>query len=86
MFKVYGKTNCPSCTSAKQLLESKCFEYDYLLFGKDYDLSKFVEINKTHKTMPMITTVKDGVESYVGGLHQLQQILGGSWLLHNIVK
>ena len=78
MFKVYGKTNCPSCTSAKQLLESKGCEYDYLLFGKDYDLSKFVEINKTHKTMPMITTIKDGVESYIGGLHQLQQILGGS--------
>ena len=77
-YVVYGKTNCPSCTSAKQLLESKGCEYDYLLFGKDYDLSKFVEINKTHKTMPMITTVKDGVESYVGGLQQLQQILGGS--------
>ena len=78
MFKVYGKTNCPSCTSAKQLLETKGCEYEYLLFGKDYDLSKFVHINKNHKTMPMITTVKDGVESYVGGLHQLQQILGGS--------
>ena len=48
------------------------------LIGKDYDLSKFVEINKTHKTMPMITSVENGVESYVGGLHQLQQILGGS--------
>ena len=77
-YVVYGKTNCPSCTSAKQLLESKSCEYDYLLFGKDYDLSKFVEINKTHKTMPMITTVENGVESYVGGLQQLQQILGGS--------
>ena len=77
-YVVYGKTNCPSCTSAKQLLESKGCEYDYLLFGKDYDLSKFVEINKTHKTMPMITTVKDGVESYIGGLQQLQQILDGS--------
>lgn len=78
MFKVYGKTNCPSCTSAKQLLESKGHEFEYLLFGKDYDLSKFVEINKTHKTMPMITVVENGVESYIGGLHQLQQILGGS--------
>ena len=78
MFKVYGKTNCPSCTSAKQLLESKGCEYDYLQFGKDYDLSKFVEINKTHKTMPMITVIENNVESYVGGLQQLQQILGGS--------
>jgi glutaredoxin len=75
MFKVYGKTNCPSCTSAKQLLETKGCEYEYLLFGKDYDLSKFVEINKTHKTMPMITVVKDGVENYIGGLVELKEVL-----------
>ena len=49
MFKVYGKTNCPSCTSAKQLLETKGCEYEYLLFGKDYDLSKFVHINKNQR-------------------------------------
>lgn len=48
--------------------------------SEDYDLSKFVEINKTHKTMPMITTVENGVESYIGGLHQLQQILNGDRL------
>ena len=75
MFKVYGKTNCPSCTSAKQLLETKGCEYEYLLFGKDYDLSKFVEINKTHKTMPMVTVVKDGVENYIGGLVELKEVL-----------
>ena len=75
MFKVYAKTNCPSCTSAKQLLETKGCEYEYLLFGKDYDLSKFVEINKTHKTMPMITVVKDGVENYIGGLAELKEVL-----------
>ena len=85
-YVVYGKEACQSCKDAVALLEAKRVEYDYLLFGKDYDLSKFVEINKTHKTMPMITTVKDGVESYVGGLQQLQQILGGSWLIYNTVK
>jgi glutaredoxin len=79
MFKVYGKTNCPSCTSAKQLLETKGCEYEYLLFGKDYDLSKFVEINKTHKTMPMITVVKDGVENYIGGLVELKEVLATTY-------
>ena len=79
MFKVYGKTNCPSCTSAKQLLETKGCEYEYLLFGKDYDLSKFVHINKNHKTMPMITILVkyDGVEmeEYIGGLVELKEVL-----------
>ena len=79
MFKVYGKTNCQSCVSAKQLLEAKGCEYEYLLFGKDYDLSKFVQINKTHKTMPMITKlVKYGdveMEEYIGGLTELKEFL-----------
>jgi glutaredoxin len=79
MFKVYGKTNCPSCTSAKQLLEAKGCEYKYLLFGKDYDLSKFVHINKNHKTMPMITVVKDGVEKYIGGLVELKEVLATTY-------
>ena len=79
MFKVYGKTNCPSCTSAKQLLETKGCEYEYLLFGKDYDLSKFVHINKTHKTMPMITVVKDDVENYIGGLVELKEVLATTY-------
>ena len=85
-YVVYGKEACQSCKDTVALLEAKRVEYDYKSFGKDYDLGKFVEINKTHKTMPMITTVENGVESYVGGLHQLQQILGGSWLLYNTVK
>ena len=84
MFKVYGKTNCPSCVAAKQLLEKKGVDYKYLSFGTDYDFGKMLAINSKHKTMPMITkvVVYDGVEmeEYVGGLHQLQQILNGDSL------
>ena len=79
MFKVYGKTNCPCCISAKQLLETKGCEYEYLLFGKYYYLSKFVHSNKNHKTMPMITILVkyDGVEmeEYIGGLTELKEVL-----------
>ena len=78
-YVVYGKTNCPSCTSAKQLLESKGLSYEYLMLGKDYQMSDFIEAaqGNTHKTFPLIVHTEDGVESYVGGLQQLQQILGG---------
>jgi glutaredoxin len=75
MFKVYGKTNCPSCTTAKQLLEKKGINYQYLSFGVDYDFGKMLSINSKHKTMPMITVVESGVESYVGGLKEIQEIL-----------
>ena len=82
-FVVYGKEACQSCKDAVALLEAKRVEYDYKSFGKDYSIAKFQEVNKAHKSFPMITVIEkyDGVEmheQYVGGLHQLQQILGGS--------
>lgn len=75
---VYGKEACQSCKDAVALLKAKRVDYDYKSFGKDYNIAKFQEVNKAHKSFPMITTVEDDVESYIGGLHQLQQILGGN--------
>ena len=77
-YKVYSKTNCPSCVAAKQLLDQKGLDYEVLLFGKDYDLGDMMKINPSARTFPMITVVENDTESYIGGLHQLQQILGGS--------
>ena len=80
-FNIYGKPNCSSCVSAKQLLESKGIEYNYLVLGKDYYLEKFMSFNKAHKSLPLITinTEYDGVpmEDYVGDLNKLQQMLCG---------
>ena len=80
MFKVYGKTNCPSCTSAKQLLETKGLDYEYALLGLNYSLEEFYNVApKTHRTFPMITVLVkyDGVEmeEYIGGLTELKEIL-----------
>lgn len=79
-YVVYGKEACQSCKDAVALLTSKGREFEYKSFGKDYDFSKFGQINKAHKGFPMITVIEkyDGVEmheQYVGGLYQLQQIL-----------
>ena len=75
---ILGKANCSSCISAKQLCEQKQDEYEYKVLGKDYDITQFYEnVPKTHRTFPAILAVENGVESYIGGLHQLQQILGG---------
>lgn len=79
-YVVYGKEGCKACDSAVALLTSKNQKFEYKSFGKDYDLSKFGEVNKAHKSFPMITTINGEVESYVGGLHQLQQILNGDSL------
>lgn len=81
-FKIYGKNNCPSCLSAKALLDSKGLEYEYLVFGKDYDLNTFTSFSKAHKSFPLITVIEkyDGVEmheQYLGDLNKLQQMLCG---------
>lgn len=75
MYTIYGKTGCSACVQAKQLLENKGVDYEYVLLGLNYSLDDFYTIApKTHKTFPMVTV--NG--QYIGGLHQLQQILGGS--------
>ena len=77
-YVVYGKETCQSCRDAVAILEAKRVEYDYKSFGKDYTITKFQEVSRAHKSFPMVTVIENGVESYVGGLQQLQQILGGS--------
>lgn len=75
MFNIYGKNGCSSCVQAKQLLDNIQLNYQYLVFGKDYDMDKFMSFGVPHKSFPLITQVIDGEESYVGGLEQLKQLL-----------
>ncbi len=74
---IYGKIGCGACVSAKQLCESKKIEHQYLSLGKDYDLTKFMSLSNSHKSFPLITVIDNDVEKYLGGLHQLQQVLNG---------
>ena len=76
---IYGKTNCKSCDEAKQLCDNNSVEYEYKQMGKDFEILEMYSIApRNHKSFPMITVIENDVESYIGGLHQLQQILGGS--------
>ena len=76
---IYGKANCKSCDEAKQLCDNKSVEYEYKQMGKDFEILEMYSIApRNHKSFPMVTVVENGVESYIGGLHQLQQILVGS--------
>ena len=74
---ILGKTNCSSCVSAKRLCEQRSVEYEYQELGKDYNITQFYTVvPQSHKTFPAIL-VND---EFVGGLHQLQQILNGEYL------
>ena len=76
---IYGKANCKSCDEAKKLCDNKSVEYEYKQMGKDFEILEMYSIApRNHKSLPVVTVVENGVESYIGGLQQLQQILGGS--------
>ena len=69
-YVVYGKEACQSCKDAVALLDGEDFEYKS--FGKDYDLSKFAELSKAHRSFPLISVVEEGKEVYLGGLEKLK--------------
>lgn len=78
-FKIYSKVGCSSCQQAKAFLETKGLSYEYLMLGKDYQLSDFIEAGQgnIHKSFPLITHAGDvdGVWVYLGGLDALKQYL-----------
>lgn len=72
-FKIYSKAGCSSCQQAKAFLDTKGLAYEYLMLGKDYQMSDFIEAaqGNTHRSFPLI--LKDG--KYLGGLEQLKTSL-----------
>ena len=71
MFVIYGKTSgCPSCTTAKQLLESKGIEYQFVDVLRDsHAMQLFRE--KGFRGVPQI--YKDG--EHIGNEKDLRELL-----------
>ena len=76
-YTIYGKTGCSACGKAEALLNAKELDYEYVLLGLNYSLDEFYSVApKSHKTFPMIAINGE----YLGGFHELQQILNGDSL------
>jgi len=68
---IYSKKNCPNCTIAKQLLESKCLNYKEIDIEVGDRLANFVANYPEAKQMPQIWVG----DQRVGGLAGLQAAL-----------
>lgn len=67
---IYGKDWCVYCNRAKQLLEEKNIEYEYINIEEDEKLlAKMKEISNNASTVPQI--VLD--ETFVGGFDNLRE-------------
>ena len=68
---IYTKSNCPNCTTAKQLLKSKGLEYHEFDVEKDFGAQIWLQDNPSLRQMPQIY-IND---QRVGGLAGLQAAL-----------
>jgi len=73
MITVYGKNNCPSCTAAKALLESKGVEFTYVNCDEDFEAFDFVVANN-HRTFPQIYKYTRVLEGGYQGLLRLKEV------------
>ncbi|ATW58325.1 glutaredoxin family protein [Pseudomonas phage ventosus] len=63
MITIYGKTNCPSCVTAKALLDSKSIGYEYKQLDKDYTVDDLMTVFMEHGVNPragLPLVVEDG--------------------------
>lgn len=70
--EIFGKPNCPYCTSAKNLLEIKKLGYEYIEFFEldDAEQKAVRERAPSAGTFPIIFLE----DTYIGGFNQLQSV------------
>lgn len=71
MLTVYSKANCPFCTQAKNLLESRGIEYTEIRIDENPEAKEFV-LSQGHRTVPQI--YKDGEVFVQGGYQGLSKL------------
>jgi len=70
---VWSKHQCPYCTQAKQLLESKGIEYEERNINENFTREQLLEAVPTARTLPQIFLD----DTYVGGFTELRKHLQG---------
>jgi glutaredoxin 3 len=71
MITIYGKPACPYCVKAKQLCESRGYNFEYKQLDVDFTREQLFEEFPTARTFPQI--IVGG--NKVGGYEQLVQYI-----------
>jgi glutaredoxin len=69
--EIWSKTNCPYCTSAKEILRDFNVPFTERVLDRDFTKEILLETYPTAKTFPVV--VIDGF--YIGGYNQLSEKL-----------
>lgn len=73
MIEVFGKPNCSYCERAKQLLEAKGIEYEYIDVSEDDDALAFL-MDNGFKTVPQCYDGKTHIGGYTELDHYVKHI------------
>jgi glutaredoxin 3 len=68
---VYGKTNCPFCEKAKNILTARKEQFEYLVLDKDYTREELLQLAPDAKTVPQIWLDSNGELFHIGGYTEL---------------
>jgi glutaredoxin len=69
--EIWSKPACPFCVQAKQLAELKGFDYEYKMFGDDFDRETLMETFPGARTFPQI--IVDGEK--IGGFTEFKALV-----------
>lgn len=75
---VYSKANCPACSQAKALLDSKGIHYEVKMVDRDMEAMDFM-VEEGHRSMPQI--YKDGKLFVQGGYSGLTKLTDDQFAL-----
>ena len=64
MIEIWGKANCPSCISAKQLCETRNLDYIYKQLDIDFSRDDVLEEFPGARTFPQIKIGADKIGGY----------------------
>jgi glutaredoxin 3 len=75
MYLIYGKNSCPYCVSAKELLETRGLDYEYLTLNVDFTREELLEKAPDAKTFPQIWHNSGDDIHHIGGASELKSYL-----------
>lgn len=73
MIEIYGKPACTFCDRAKQLCETRGFEYVYKSLGTDYTKEELLEMFPGARTVPQIIVSGTKIGGYTELVNYIEE-------------
>ena len=76
-YTIYATKTCPYCHMAKELLERKKIEYEYLTLDASSPILEEIKTWTGQMTVPLIFQSTEHRETFIGGYAELFKLISG---------